>query len=562
MKLKQMNPHILRKLVTSPGSFFATLSTFFLFVSILIPALLLRLPLLNSSFWLDEAAQAMQVTRPWHQQLSIAEDFQPPLLHLLLHLVQYVSHAEWWLRIFGALIPGLVSIWFAILVIRKISGLKNSLWIGLFLATNSLHVFFSQELRPYALPAACASVSWWILLNWLDKKSPTKILHLERLGFFFALATIAGLYSSYLYPFLLLGQLFYLIWYKQSKRLVLPLLFVIVCMAPWLPYFLNQLSVGSQLRVALPGWDQVVSIPQWKALALIPAKFIFGVVELNLLSVLSITLTSGVVSGLILLRFLVRHPFQSFLSLDLSQVWSKNILLKKSAEKLLITRAQLLSISWFLIPFLSSWLVSWIIPVVSPKRLLFALPAFYLLLLHLPWISSKKILQQWLCMTLVCIQLAGLSLYWTQPLYQRENWRELEKQIHSTYPTESTVLLFGFTGPFSPWTWYHDLHTSKGNCTPKFENNCSTRFNSISSGYLVSPEAKIALPDALKQVTEYEFVLVFDYLRDLTDPDDLLLKQLEEFGFEGIGVIDYTNIGFIRIYTKPANILGYTGTHQ
>ncbi len=305
-----------------------------------------------------------------------------------------------------------------------------------------------------------------------------------------------------------------------------------------MPFFLEQLRVGGALRVALPGWDQVVSIPQWKALALVPAKFLFGVLKLDLGSVLSIGIGSGLLAAIVLTRFLVRHPLQSLISLSFLQTKSTTLKLpfkwKLDLSAVNISTAQALVIAWFGIPFLSSWLVSWWVPVVSPKRLLFALPAFYLLFLVIPWIRSRTILQQWICMTLLCIQIAGLSLYWTQPIYQRENWRALEQEISADFPTDSTAVVFGFTGPFAPWRWYHQPN----------------EFASVSTGYLTNPAALAELPGKLDTISEKEYILVFDYLRDLTDPTSAIIQQLENMGYTGIGVIDYANIGFVRIYHK------------
>ena len=158
----------------------------FLLILLLGLALGLRLPFLDGSFWLDEAAQALESTRPWYLQLTIAQDFQPPLLHLIVHLVQYVSHAEWWLRLFGAVIPGLISIYYAIKIAKRYVGFTESIWLGLLLATNSFHVFFSQELRPYALPAAFASASWWVLLQFLEKDK-------KKFSLAYTLLTLGGL---------------------------------------------------------------------------------------------------------------------------------------------------------------------------------------------------------------------------------------------------------------------------------------------------------------------------------------------------------------------------------
>ena len=53
-------------------------------ILILLLAVMLRIPHLSGSFWLDEAAQALEIVRPLSQQLQIIDDFQPPLLHLIL----------------------------------------------------------------------------------------------------------------------------------------------------------------------------------------------------------------------------------------------------------------------------------------------------------------------------------------------------------------------------------------------------------------------------------------------------------------------------------------------
>ncbi len=51
-------------------------------------ALLLRLPLLTGSFWLDEAAQALESARPFSQQIEFLKLFrQPGLLIFSLFLI-------------------------------------------------------------------------------------------------------------------------------------------------------------------------------------------------------------------------------------------------------------------------------------------------------------------------------------------------------------------------------------------------------------------------------------------------------------------------------------------
>ncbi len=143
----------------------------FLVIScILFIALLLRLPLFSGSFWLDEAAQALESARPLTQQLDIRDDFQPPLLHLITYVSIRLSTAEWWLRLWGALIPGLISIYYTYKIGTRVRNQFTGILAAGLLTTSSLHIFFSQELRPYALPTALATASTYFLLRWLDSQ--------------------------------------------------------------------------------------------------------------------------------------------------------------------------------------------------------------------------------------------------------------------------------------------------------------------------------------------------------------------------------------------------------
>lgn len=586
-------------------SYIPKLQKAFVFSSIgfvLLIALLLRMPFLSESFWLDEAAQALEVTRPWHQQLMIARDFQPPLLHILLHAAQYLGTSEWWLRTIGALIPGLISIGFAMLVIKRAHSFLISFWIGLLLATSSLHIFFSQELRPYALPAAIASISWWLLQKIIDEYTQTSKVPVKQ-AISFGIVTTLGLYSSYMYPFLILGQLFYLAvlmnWHQRTQNIVskktatillnvcthlgkvifIPAIIVFIAGIPWLPFFWEQLQVGSQLRADLPGWEYVVSTPQWKAIALIPGKFIFGVMSLQPVSVLTLIAMSCLVvlfaffSSIFAfptyLRYALKHSmwFAPFIRIwpILKQVF---LYITQSVTTLRIfpksnQHAFVLALAWFLIPFTTSWLISWFVPVIGPKRLLFAMPGFYLFIL----IASSMITQVIARLSLpikvaqyffnkviifgiiLVINIATISMYWTNPLYQRENWRDLHAEISASFNQADTVLIFGFTGPFSPWAWYEQVHS------------VSPYFDTISTGYLTLEANQQELPNRLKKVTEYQYVLVFDYLRDLTDPSDSITLQLNSLGLQETQVIDYPNIGFIRVFSTQTARLGAADRH-
>ncbi len=506
-------------------------------VIVLILALGLRLPFLNGSFWLDEAAQALESSRSLSQQFNIIPDFQPPLIHLITHFALYLSQQEWWLRLIAALIPGLVTIWAAYQLGRKLFDHQTGLITSLLLATNSFHVFYSQELRPYSLPAMWATLSWLSLINLTKpfnnsaQKKPPKWTH--WLGF--ALLTLAGLYSSYLYPFLVIAQLAYILLTQKislnNETLKLCLISIsgaIIGFLPWLPTFIKQLQAGQQLRQTLPGWETVVSLTQLKALPLTIAKFVFGLsnLEANWFYVTASGLVALFTLGLfIIIARLIR---------------SKQLKLNKF----------LIPTFWFIIPLITSWLVSFWVPVVRPKRLLFLLPALYLLiaslittgLKHLAQLKPKSVIRlsaYLLLFILLGLNFYSLSQYYLEPKLQRENWRSLYSEIQTRFPERETITVFSFRQPFAPWRWYN-----------------RSQFTSLATGKNNINQVD-NLNQQLKPIFDYEFVLVFDYLRDLTDPNDQLPQAIESYGYTQIGTIERPKIGFVRIYVKQQLVSQY-----
>ncbi|MBU0578398.1 glycosyltransferase family 39 protein [Patescibacteria group bacterium] len=478
-------------------------------ILILVLALGLRLPQLNGSFWLDEAAQALESSRPWSQQLDISGDFQPPLIHLILFFAIKISSSEWWLRLVGALIPGLITIWATYEAGRILINKKTGLLASLLLATSSFHIFYSQELRPYSLPAMLAVLSWLYLIKATKKKKFSKS---NWIGY--TLTSLLGLFSSYLYPFLWLSQIIWLSCYHRRfwREIITSSGLIILGFLPWIPKFFQQIMVGEGLRQELPGWESVVSISQLKSPSLVIGKFIFGVINIELN------------------QFFISISVILFL-LCLYLIYLNHKLLKK---KKFLNKIKLL-IFWLVIPLTSAWIISFFIPVIRPKRVLYLLPAMYLLFSSLISISSNnksKHLATIFISILLALNLSGTLQYHLNPNYQRENWKALYQNIATKYPASETVLLFSYPAPFSPWRWYDQIN-----------------FPVITTGKLyIKNVAQLSLK--IKSVSDYQYVLLFDYLRDLTDPDDQLRSELWSLGFHEINTLDYPNIGFVRVFSK------------
>lgn len=476
-------------------------------LALLTLALALRLPFLDGSFWLDEAAQALESTRPLAEQLQLAPDFQPPLLHLLLHFASYLSIEEWWLRLIGAFVPGLLSIYFTYKIGEKLGGIRTAVIAAGLLTTSSFHIFFSQELRPYSLPTMWALVSWWLLVRETDLSRASCVQY--------GLITALGLYSSYLYPFLWLSQAAWSWWqHRQSfKRFFLASAGAGVLFVPWLPSFLEQLSVGGVVRTDLPGWEAVVSFSQLKSLPLVAGKFLFGVVELSAAWWISGSLLALVLVGVVAI-------YENSTHLNSRKAFPKSV----STLVMLAT--------WIVVPLITAWIVSFWVPIIQPKRVMYLLPAGYLLLGYLAHQFKTRSLYA-LVAIVFGLNLVGTYLYYTQAHLQRENWQGLHQEISERYQTTSTIMVFAFPDEFASWEWYN-----RG------------MYPSLSTGVLSTQNAQFD-PNALSPVIEYEYVIVFDYLRDLTDPDNVVLEKIESLGFEPFETLDYPQIGFVRVYARP-----------
>jgi uncharacterized membrane protein len=495
--------------------------------AVLLLAIVLRIPFLTGSFWLDEAAQALESARPWSQQFEIAEDFQPPLLHLLVKVALYGGTSEWWLRTIGAIIPGLLTILVTYQIGKQLVSEKVGAIAGLLLATSSWHIFYSQELRPYSLPTMWAVLSWWLLIPWLTTsapKPPSKqepFLPANQVLRFLALVivTAAGLYSSFLYFLVVIPQLLSLSWGHRHK---LYLALIAFCMGgalfvPWLPSFHEQLTVGGQLRQALPGWEDVVSLTQAKALFITMGKFIFGTQDLGLLS-----------PHLIALAIL----FAALIFMFKDIVATKHLLQKRYFWK---NQPLFIFALWLVVPILAAWIISFWIPILHPKRVLFCLPG-WALLMATGWEYAQSKAKWGLLGLLLVFNVWGIASYYTNPLVQREDWRSLHSELIRDYPAAVSVAVFSFPQPFAPWRWY---------------DNGS--YPTLSTGTLHIESSD--LRTQLKTIPDYQYVLVFDYLRDLSDPDDALIHAVESYGFVETDNRSRPLIGQVRIFARPSSIL-------
>jgi hypothetical protein len=254
----------------------------------------------------------------------------------------------------------------------------------------------------------------------------------------------------------------------------------------------------------------VVSDASFKALFLVAMRFVGGVKTYdNTLFDIAYFIFPGALLGYFIWKYQLFKHYREFL------------------KKYLFVILWLLSIVFV-------WAFSFILPVISPKRVLFALPAFYLFIGLLLQYAPKKV-GVGISIVLLVYQIVGMSLYWTIPSLQREDWRSVISYIERAYSPSETVILFAEYSPFAPWEYY-----SK-------KNNLSFRTISTAPQHVVT---KSSLEKLGPEIVKYRTVLVFDYLRDLTDPGKYTEQWLLSQGYVAKDMIDGRKIGFIRVFQK------------
>ena len=443
---------------------------------------------LNQSLWLDEAAQAIESVRPLSQQLDIAGDFWPPLYHILLHFWMRISTSEIWLRLLSVMI-GIATIYVTYLLATKLVNKKVGLLTAFLLSISPFHVWYSQEIRPYALSALLGILTTYYLLN----------VSIYR----YIATSILFLYSIYLAPFLLITHGIYIFVFVKNrfKQWLMQSSIVVVFFLPWGGHFLQQLNIGKSLIQTLPGWSEAVSTPLLKALPLTFIKFMLG----------RITFANKLVYAGISIGMFTLVAYCIFLAYRKQRTITYKLLLFTG------------------LPVLLLYIVNFWLPIIAPQRLLFILPFFYLTLsLGITILKKSQLL---LISILVLVSGYSLYLYGTNPQFQREQWRQSISFVERNH-TANSLVVFAFPDAFAPWQWYSKQIVTSLAIAPTFTVK------------------KAELGRFTQQIVAVDRIFFYHYLTDLTDPAQILPSYFQSLGFTETRVVDFPGVGFISVYEK------------
>jgi 4-amino-4-deoxy-L-arabinose transferase-like glycosyltransferase len=214
--------------------------------AILCVAAALRLWQLDrDELWFDEAFAALVAVEPVHALVSeLMRDSSPPLYFLLLRAwTLTVGGDPWTLRLLSV-ICGALAIWGVFVLGRQLFGWRAATAAAALLALSPLHIYYSREVRPYALLIALAMAS---------------LLALERLGsagrghlVTYVVVTLAAAYTHN-YGLLLLAVLGVWVVLRRVEvgRAAAAVALVVLGYAAWLPALTNQLASGATSWVAV-----------------------------------------------------------------------------------------------------------------------------------------------------------------------------------------------------------------------------------------------------------------------------------------------------------------------
>lgn len=152
----------------------------------------------SQSFTMDEVVE-LGIARQSPAAILVQPDGLPPLYHLLLHS---------WLAVFGtdasarwlSVAAGVVAVWGMWRLCRHLGGPDVGMLGALLLAVSAIHVFHSQEARPYALFFLCVVLAIWLFAQ--ARSDDT-----WQSWAAFGVAALAGLYVHYYFSLVLVALL-------------------------------------------------------------------------------------------------------------------------------------------------------------------------------------------------------------------------------------------------------------------------------------------------------------------------------------------------------------------
>lgn len=466
----------------------------FLIILVVILGFILRIITLDQSLWYDEAINVYYSTQ--HSFWSFVNiypvgDFHPPLYFAVLWVFSHLFGTSEIIVRLPSVIFGTSSILIVYLLAKNLLSKKIALLSALLLAIAPLHIYYSQEARMYSLATLVVCLSFYFFERVLAEGK-----NLFRVGFI--ICNVLLLYSDYLPYLVFFSQFTFLLIERRDvlKQFIILYLISFLSLIVWVPIFLEQIQTGINAASTVSGWRNVVGDASIKEMVLVFLKNVIGRVSLE----------NKYITGLLTIGLGILYG--SILGYGLKE----------------INRNSRILLYWIIIPTILAFLISFYIPVLSYFRLQFIWPAF-LILLSVSVFALPKKLKIISIIFLVIISVVSTVSYYLNPKFQREDWKGLVSYINSQHSVDT--LLIESNNAFAPLKYYK-INVS---VVPALEKVPLTSLDDIN-------------------IVESNELYVLEYLVEINDPDRLVVKRLEELGFQVVGTKDFLGVGFLRHYHK------------
>jgi mannosyltransferase len=384
--------------------------------------ILLRFHLLGAkSLWLDEASSVTFARQPWLAFLSTMwyGEVNMAFYYFVLRGWLHLGDTEFWLRSLSAIF-GAASLAATYHLGKRFLSPQTGFAAAAFLAVNSFHIQYSQELRSYSLLVLLLVLSAGAFLAAIETPERT------HLWVIYAVLSALAVYTQVFAVFVIASQ-----WLVLTPERIKRLGFARLCL------------VAAGLSVLVAPVIAVLLLENKGQIDWVPRPSVASV--LDVLQNLSGTVASPQITlrGVVLLALYV-------LVWALAVVGAFHSRQDRDGQPATNVAVSLL-ISWLAFPFAAMLLVSFAKPIFYPRYLLLCVPAVVLLagqgLAVLGQQAAKRRLISWAIFAAM-ILLSGLGIrdYFTSFRTYGHDWRAATKYVLSNQQPGDAIIFYTFSG--------------------------------------------------------------------------------------------------------------------
>lgn len=461
-------------------------------VFIIVMALFLRLININQSLWLDEASTASVAGSTLSNYFSnfAPGDFHPPLYYVLSVLfAKVLGTSEIAIRSLSA-IAGVITVWFSYMIGKKVQDKKAGYLVALFTATSGLLIYYSQEARMYMLATMFVAGSVHFFIN--------------KRFYLFSLFISLVFLTHYVAVFILPVFWIWAVLTRKKRRWWIKFIASHIPLAVlgllWAPTFARQFSAGLGVEESSSIWWSILGQTSIKEIALVPAKFMFGriTVDNNFLYALVTAIVGISYASIILHRPLRGNPLKVDIEGKSFVIWL-----------------------WFIVPTVLTALLGLRIPVFNYFRLLFVVPAMFILLGI--GISRLKKYSGLAVGFVLVVNLTSSGMYLFNQNNHREDWRGLVKKVHEESDGKSQVL-FVSNSQMEAYAYYLSKEIDVA-------TRCFGCQNQI-------------VPAVFPKKVDYtsDTIWLMRYVQPIFDPEDKVRQKIESAGYEKVSEHDFNGV--------------------